>query len=249
MIVVDGGSTDETVAVAQKGAQVVVCGETGRGVQQNLGAAVASGGVLLFLHADCRLDAGAIAELQEHLAAAPDTAGGCFRQVIDARGLRFRMLEAGNAWRARILKWAYGDQGIFVRADVFRELGGFPEIPFMEDLFFMKRLKRYGRVISLQSPLSVSARRWQQRGVALQTLRNWSLVVAAHLGSIAGLAGAFLPERPVRFCCRCPDCGADVEPGGSDYGDVFRRAVRLNPANDFLSVFCRRGRNADRRSP
>ncbi|MEQ9409022.1 MAG: TIGR04283 family arsenosugar biosynthesis glycosyltransferase [Fuerstiella sp.] len=191
IIVVDGGSTDQTVAAAERLATVMTVPRAGRAVQQNAGAAVAVSDVLLFLHADCRLDPEAIAELSEKLSSAPQIVGGCFRQSIEAAGLRYRLIEAGNAWRVRLLKWAYGDQAIFVRADVFRQLGGFPDLPFMEDLYFMKQLKHQGRILSLQSPLSVSPRRWQRNGVLTQTLRNWALIAAAHLGA--------RPDRLVRF--------------------------------------------------
>ena len=110
------------------------------------------------------------------------TVGGCFQQRINADGLSYRLVEAGNALRVRLLKWAYGDQAIFVRRAVFEQLGGFPLLRLMEDLYFMKQLKRTGRIALLPERLVVSARRWQHQGVLRQTLRNWSLVLMAALG-------------------------------------------------------------------
>ena len=181
IIVVDGGSTDATVAIARESARVVTSTKPGRAEQQNLGASLATGDVLLFLHADCRLSSDSIANVSNRLKT-DDVVGGCFQQNIDASGLRFRIMEAGNAWRVRLLKWAYGDQGIFVRRNVFEGLSGFPTIDLMEDLYFMKKLKSIGRIVLLDSRLTVSARRWQQRGVLSQTVRNWLLISAAHLG-------------------------------------------------------------------
>ena len=192
IIVVDGGSTDRTLEIlASLDATLSQPGVRGRAAQQNAGADQATGDVLLFLHADCRLPRDGIAEIKKLLSDSPETLSGCFQQEIPAKGVRYRLLEAGNLWRARVLKWAYGDQGIFVRADTFREISGFPDEPIMEDLLIMKKLKRKGRVGILRSRLKVSARRWDDRGVTLQTLRNWSFLVATHLG--------VSPARLVRF--------------------------------------------------
>lgn len=194
VIVVDAGSDDQTVAVASATAATVLTSARGRAVQQNAGAAAACGDVLLFLHADCELHADAIAEISQRLNSESNTVGGCFRQRINADGVRYRIVESGNAARVRLLKWAYGDQGIFVQSDVFREVGGFPNLRLMEDLYFMKRLKRCGRIALLSSPLTVSARRWQDRGLVTQTLRNWALITAAHLGMSPDRLAQFYPN-------------------------------------------------------
>jgi rSAM/selenodomain-associated transferase 2 len=180
IIVADGGSTDGTRELAS-GANLALQTPRGRAVQQNAGAAVAHGDVLLFLHADCWLEAGALEAIQASLSDAR-TVGGCFRQTIDAPGIAYRVLEFGNALRVRTLGWAYGDQGLFVRREVFTALGGFPELPIMEDLYFTKRLKRAGRFQLLPQRLHVSPRRWEQAGIVRQTLRNWRLIALAHCG-------------------------------------------------------------------
>ncbi|MSR60470.1 MAG: glycosyltransferase [Planctomycetaceae bacterium] len=180
IIVVDGGSTDDTVAQAA-GADQVLIGPRGRAAQQNCGAAAATGEVMLFLHADCWLEPGSLTAVSKALSD-EHCVGGCFRQRIEAEGRRYRWLEWGNAHRVQWWQLAYGDQGIFVRRSVFERLGGFPPLALMEDLFFMKRLRREGRFALLDGPLHVSARRWQQQGVVRQTARNWFLTGLAQLG-------------------------------------------------------------------
>ncbi len=192
IIVVDGGSGDGTAEKASE-ADVILCSSPGRAIQQNTGASASSGEVLLFLHADCRLQPGSLEAIQSALQN-PRCVGGCFRQRIEADGWKYRLLEHGNAWRVRLFKWAYGDQGIFVRRSVFEELGGFPELQLMEDLFFMKRLKRRGKVAILNPPLCISARRWQKKGVFRQTLRNWSLIALAHCGISPNRLARFYPH-------------------------------------------------------
>jgi rSAM/selenodomain-associated transferase 2 len=174
IIVVDGGSTDDTVANAAT-AYRVLTSPSGRAIQQNHGAAAATGDVLCFLHADCRLhpDSG---RLMREVLRDEHVIGGCFTQRIDAPGWKYRWLEWGNRQRVLWRQMAYGDQGIFLRRDVFDAVGRFPEWPLMEDVELMRRLRGRGRFVILPTPLVVSARRWQKRGVIRQTLLNWSLL-------------------------------------------------------------------------
>lgn len=194
VIIADGGSTDSTVTVAAELATVVPCQRPGRAAQQNSGAAAATGDVFVFLHADCQLHSNAITELRERGRQSPDFVAGCFRQRIDQTGWAYRCTEIGNHWRVRLLKWAYGDQGIFVKADTFRETGGFADVAFLEDLLLMKKLKGHGKFLILSSPLTVSARRWQRRGLFGQTLRNWAIVVAAQFGASPDWLAGFYPN-------------------------------------------------------
>ncbi|MCA9068858.1 MAG: TIGR04283 family arsenosugar biosynthesis glycosyltransferase, partial [Planctomycetaceae bacterium] len=189
ILVVDGGSTDNTLEKAQA-ADAVIASKPGRAVQQNTGAKTSRGEVLLFLHADCRLQPGSFEAIQTALQD-PRCVGGCFRQRIEAPGWKYRLMERGNGLRVRLLKWAYGDQGIFVRRSCFEELGGFPELRLMEDLYFMKRLKRKGQFALIDPPIHISARRWQKKGILRQTLRNWTLITMAHCG--------ISPDRLARF--------------------------------------------------
>lgn len=194
VVVVDGGSDDETVAIARRSHCRFVESERSRAKQQNRGAAVASGDVLLFLHADTWLPELATNQIIEALADS-NVAAGAFRQAIDERGVLYRLLEGGNALRVRLRGLAYGDQGIFVRRQLFEQLGGFPEIPLMEDLRLMRTIRKRGRPVLLQGPLHVDARRWQRYGVVRQTLRNWTLLAAEKLGvSPARLAEFYRPH-------------------------------------------------------
>ena len=180
VLVVDGGSSDDTVAVAQRVRCEVQEGPMGRGSQQNLGAQHASGEALLFLHADSWLEEGGVQQVRDALC---DTcaAAGAFQHRIDAKGVLYRLIERGNALRVRWRGMAYGDQGIFVRREVLQQVGGFPEIPLMEDVRLMRRL-RGKRLVLLAGPLHTSARRWQRHGVLRQTLRNWWLRLAEAVG-------------------------------------------------------------------
>jgi rSAM/selenodomain-associated transferase 2 len=193
IIVVDGDSTDGTLQRASAADQTLTS-EPGRARQQNLGAEASRGDVLLFLHADCRLPTDAFEAIRK--AFRDDrVVGGCFSQRIVATGIRYRMLEWGNGWRVRAFKLAYGDQAIFVRRSVFEELGGFPKLRLMEDVFLMKRLRRAGRFVLLKERLLVSARRWQQHGVVRQTLRNWTLLTCALCGISPDRLAKYYPSH------------------------------------------------------
>lgn len=190
VVVVDGGSRDDTREIARRERCLLIESERGRAVQQNAGADRARGEVLLFLHADTWLSAGAVDQIVEALAD-QRILGGAFRQRIEASGRVYRWLERGNAWRVERRGLPYGDQGIFVRREVFFELGRFPPVDLMEDVLLMKKLRRRARPVLLTGPLHVDARRWQKRGVIRQTLRNWTLMAALQFG--------VSPDRLARF--------------------------------------------------
>ena len=180
IIVVDGASTDATVELAQA-ADRVLTAQPGRAFQMNAGAAAASGEFLLFLHADCWLEKGALRAIEACLAG-PRVLAGCFSMRVDADGWGFRSIDACATARVRLTGVAYGDQGLFLRRDDFRRLGGFPSVQFMEDVFFSKRLAQRGRVVVVNKKIYVSPRRWQQAGLVRQTLRNWTLTALALAG-------------------------------------------------------------------
>lgn len=181
VIVVDGGSDDDTVALARESRACVLTSQPGRATQQNHGARHATGDVLLFLHVDTWLPPDGLRQIELALA---DAAVGCgaFRQRIEADGLMYRLLERGNAWRVARRGMPYGDQGIFIRRALFDELGGFPQVRLMEDVLLMKGVRRRAWPVLLPGPLFVSARRWQRHGVVRQTARNWLLLAAARCG-------------------------------------------------------------------
>jgi rSAM/selenodomain-associated transferase 2 len=181
LVVVDGGSSDATAETARRAGATVIATRAGRGHQQAAGASATLGDVLLFLHADTWLAPEARGQIEAALDDAA-TIGGAFRQEIDAAGFVYRWLEAGNAARVRWFKLAYGDQGIFVRRSAYESVGGFADLPLMEDVALMTQLRRRGRIALLPGPLRVSARRWRKHGVTRQTVRNWVLLAAYRLG-------------------------------------------------------------------
>lgn len=181
VLVVDGGSEDQTPSIAESATCRLVVAPRGRASQQNAAAALARGDVLLFLHADNWLPPAAIDQIRHALDDAP-AVHGAFRQRIDAPGIGFRILEWGNARRVRWFGLPFGDQGIFIRRGRFDELGGFPQVDLMEDVLLARQLRRQEWPLLLPGPLFVSPRRWQRHGIVRQTLRNWSLLAAQRLG-------------------------------------------------------------------
>jgi rSAM/selenodomain-associated transferase 2 len=194
IIVVDGGSNDATCEQAAA-ADLLLHSSRGRAAQMNLGAVHARGEVLLFLHADCWLEAGALAEAERCLAT-PRVAGGCFRMAVEANGFWYRLIGQCATARVRLAGLIYGDQGLFLRRDLFHQLGGFPCQQFMEDLSFSQLLRQAGRLVVASRQVFVSPRRWQQRGLVRQTLRNWTLTALAASGMSPDELARFYP--PVR---------------------------------------------------
>jgi rSAM/selenodomain-associated transferase 2 len=180
IIVADGGSSDATRRAAAAADRFLEA-PRGRASQMNAGAACAAGDVLLFLHADCRLDSGALAEAECALRS-PGISAGCFTMTVSAPGAAYRLIDACATARVRLTGIAYGDQGLFLHRATFERLGGFPQLRLMEDVFFSQRLRRLGRVIVVPRRIFVSPRRWQRVGFFRQTLRNWRLTALAAAG-------------------------------------------------------------------
>lgn len=181
VVVVDGGSSDQTRAKSLAAGARVLETAPSRGAQQAHGAAVCQGEVIVFLHADSWLPPSAGEQLRRAFQA-ESTGITCFRQRIDDARAVYRWLEWGNAGRAVWLGLPYGDQGIAVRRSLLEDCGGFPPAPLMEELVLMRRLRRHAWPILLPGPITVSPRRWQRRGVVRQTLVNWSLLSAYTCG-------------------------------------------------------------------
>ena len=207
VIVVDGGSTDDTSPRAGQAGALVVQSPPGRAVQQNAGAARACGNVLLFLHADNWLGTETIQQIQQHCRRRGNVAGA-FRQSIAAAGLAYRILERGNALRAGWLGRPYGDQGIFVDRQLFAQVSCFADVPLMEDVLIMRQIRRHIRPALLPGPIHVDARRWQQGGIVRQTLRNWTLLAAHALGCSPARLARFYPAHHVPVAARDNDKGA-----------------------------------------
>ncbi|NNE09132.1 MAG: glycosyltransferase [Gemmatimonadetes bacterium] len=171
VIVADGESWDDPGSVAVAHDALFIESEPGRGPQMNAGAGAANGSVLWFLHADSVVDPGSIGAIERALAD-PDAVGGAFRFSLAKKTWYKPMLDASVGWRTNTLRQAYGDQGIFVRAEVFRLLGGYPPIARMEDLVFFRRLRDTGPVAALDTPIGVNPRRWERDGFLRTTARN-----------------------------------------------------------------------------
>lgn len=171
VIVSDGRSQDNTVEIAEKWGAKVIRSRPNRGEQMNSGAREASGEILLFLHADTLLPDG-YPELIRKAMIYPRVAGGAFAWKVEPSTPFLRYLERNVAWRTKIFRMPYGDQAYFVRASIFREMGGYEDIPLMEDVEFIRRLRKVGKLEFIPQPVVTSPRRYQKRGPVRTALRN-----------------------------------------------------------------------------
>jgi rSAM/selenodomain-associated transferase 2 len=192
IIVVDGSPERETLAAIQL-PQVRTGGAgKGRARQMNRGAAMAKGTILLFLHADTRLPRDAPDLITHTLLRDPGLAGGAFSLGIDDDRLPLKIIEWSANLRSRLTRVPYGDQSIFLRKACFDRMGGFMEIPIMEDLALMTRIRKQGGRIHILKQKSVtSSRRWKKEGIVACTLRNWLIRLLYHLGVSADRLAAF----------------------------------------------------------
>ncbi|MFB2972592.1 TIGR04283 family arsenosugar biosynthesis glycosyltransferase [Aerosakkonema sp. BLCC-F183] len=194
VIVVDGGSQDETVAIAKSLGVKVLSSPPGRALQMNSGAAVASGNILLFLHADTILPEGFDSIIRQTLEAKKqiqNPIAGAFELKIDAQIRGIRLVEKMVNVRSHIFSLPYGDQAIFIKADVFRDIGGFPELPIMEDFVFIRNLNKVGKIAIVPVPVITSGRRWQKLGVLKTTSINQIIIIGYFLG--------ISPQKLARF--------------------------------------------------
>jgi rSAM/selenodomain-associated transferase 2 len=172
IIVADGGSSDDTVALARSVDARVVAAARGRGSQLAAGAAAAAGGWLLFLHADCCLEPGRESAVDAFLAA-PEAEGraGYFDLALDDPAPAARRLEHIVAWRCRVLALPYGDQGLLIARTLYDNVGGFAPLPLMEDVDFVRRLGRR-RLARIGARCIASAQRYRRDGYLRRPLRN-----------------------------------------------------------------------------
>jgi rSAM/selenodomain-associated transferase 2 len=175
LIVVDGGSTDRTIEIAQElGANCLSAPRAGRGSQIALGMEGIAGDIVLVAHGDMRLSCGACARIRRHMAEHPECPGGSLGHRFDSNRAIYRLIEWFDARRAR-RGMSYGDQAQFFRSRWISHSGGFPQSPIMEDVELSQRLLRLGRPAYLDDPVIVSPRRFESQGILRTAWWNWRL--------------------------------------------------------------------------
>lgn len=181
IIVVDGGSEDDTVKIARQYASRVMTAPRGRGPQQDAGARQSHGSVLLFLHADTRLP-GEYERLIDEALARPGVVFGAFYLKIHPSSPALNLIASMANLRSRFFQMPYGDQALFVRKDAYLRVGGFPDWPVMEDVDLVRRLGRLGGFQLAGGSVVTSGRRWRREKALFTTLRNWSLMIRYYVG-------------------------------------------------------------------
>ena len=190
VIVVDGGSTDETAALAASQGAKVIQASPGKAIQMNSGATAATGEVLVFLHADTLLPE----DFNHQIVAALNqinVVAGAFRLVIDSSAAGIHFIERMADLRSRYLQLPYGDQALFMKKSIFEAVGGFADLPIMEDFILVRRLKRKGKIVILPNAVITSPRRWLHFGILKTWLVNQMIIIAFYLG--------ISPERLARW--------------------------------------------------
>jgi rSAM/selenodomain-associated transferase 2 len=194
-IIGDGGSEDNTADLARHHEVSVIQSRRGRAAQMNAAAEVAKGDLLLFLHADSYVSPQGYQKMIETMTSRPYL-GGAFSLQIDSPLPAFKKITRWANWRSKYLNLVYGDQGIFVRRDTFKDLKGFSPLPICEDLDFFRRLKKKGPVVLLKEKAFTSPRRWLAEGVGFTTLRNIVIVTLFLMGfSPTTLSRWYPPKR------------------------------------------------------
>ena len=180
LIVVDGGSNDNTVIEASKYAKVVKS-QMGRSFQMNAGAKIAKGNILWFVHSDSIIQKNSLVEIEN--AMNKGYIGGGFHLYFYDLNTKFmKFVQITSNMRGKFLKLIYGDQGIFVRKDFFEKLGGFPQIEIMEDWEFSLRIKKQGKICLINTPIGTSARRFKKGGELKTLLLMHKLKILYTLG-------------------------------------------------------------------
>jgi rSAM/selenodomain-associated transferase 2 len=197
VVVVDGGSRDQTLQIARDHADLALHAPRGRASQMNAGAAASPARVLLFLHADTRLPEQADALVQR--AMRRGHGWGRFDVRLDSARPMLRLVAHMMNLRSRLTGIATGDQALFVRHEVFTAVGGFPDLPLMEDISLCRRLKHHGPPACLRERVVTSARRWERHGVWRTIWLMWRLRAAYFFGADPARLAAqygYTPRRP-----------------------------------------------------
>jgi rSAM/selenodomain-associated transferase 2 len=190
-IIVDGAVEKDTLAAIHSNNVAKISSETGRAKQMNAGASVAKGEILIFLHADTELPPRALKKVA-FLLERGDHVGGAFDLGIKSDEFIFKVIGTLSSLRSRLNRIPFGDQAIFIRREFFKKIGGYKEIPLMEDVELMRRIKKSGNKIRIfHERAMTSPRRWEKEGVIYCTLRNWTLQILYFLG--------VSPHKLIRF--------------------------------------------------
>jgi rSAM/selenodomain-associated transferase 2 len=188
IIIVDGGSVDDTVTIAQSfGVRVVTCVVTcagGRAKQMNAGAAIANGEILMFLHGDTQVPKAFDVWVNEFdLPQSKSSVIACaFNLKINSDRKLLRLVEWGVSFRSRIFQLPYGDQALFLKTSTFHKFGGFPELPIMEDFVLIRTLARHGKIAIVPAAVTTSARRWEKQGILKTTCINQLMILGYYFG-------------------------------------------------------------------
>jgi rSAM/selenodomain-associated transferase 2 len=182
IIVVDGDPQGGTIKVIRDKQVIPIVAEKSRARQMNAGAAIARGEILIFLHADTGLPPGALKKVSKVLKNGKYV-GGAFGLGIDSDRLFLKYIAARASLRSRLNRIPYGDQAIYIRKNYFDKIGRFKEIPLMEDVELMRRIKKRGdKIFILRDRVKTSARRWEKEGIFYTTLKNQVLISLYYLG-------------------------------------------------------------------
>lgn len=181
VIIVDGGSSDNTVARAKARRIRTLENTEGRGSQLNQGASASNGEILLFLHADTRLPDGFSTDVI-NLINSDHCAVGTFRLAVDNPTLALKFIVFMANLRSKFLKLPYGDQCFFMTQEHFDNLGGFPLDEIMEDYIFIRKARKHGNIVTLRKEVTTSARRWERLGICHTTFINFLMIVGYSIG-------------------------------------------------------------------
>ncbi|MDH5637289.1 MAG: TIGR04283 family arsenosugar biosynthesis glycosyltransferase [Nitrospinota bacterium] len=154
----------------------------GRASQMNAGAKASSGDILIFLHADTRIPPESL-ELVRGALARPGVTAGAYLLRVEGEGLWRQFLSAGANVRSRYLGLPFGDQAIFITRAVFQKIGGYEEVPILEDVRLIEEAARIGKIVILPVHAATSPRRWEERGIVATTLRHWGIMIAYKMGA------------------------------------------------------------------
>jgi rSAM/selenodomain-associated transferase 2 len=178
IIIVDGDPQRSTIkSIKQREGLIIIDSKKGRGIQMNAGARSAKGEILLFLHADTLLPYGAL-EKVIFVMQKSTYVGGAFDLGVDSPNLLIKFIALCASLRSRITRVPFGDQAIFVRRDYFNTIGGYKEIPLMEDVDLMKRIRKKGyKICIIKDRVKTSSRNWEKNGILFTVLRNWTIQI------------------------------------------------------------------------